>query len=191
MNIVGALPCFLWSHSFASMSANSIHMYGWTVEYSTDSIIFSFLLFLHFIYHQNSISHHYPLLSSTFAQVAASQPRSHRCKSYSLPGALASQALLWETPTVIKPGTPNANVQPHSNWKPERPFLHRRERERESHNHTVCNADSYTCDIDIQQSARLPFHPPTGQCYFWLRLGHMSLGSVHTAWLIRATSKKA
>lgn len=159
---------------------------------STVQIIFSFLLFLHFIYHQNSTSHHHPLLSPPShqplhrwlppspAHIDASPthcpwlwPLKHssgRLQQWS------SLALLMQmcSPTQIE------NLRDHFYTE-----------EREAHNHTVCNADSYACDIDTQQSARLPFHPPPGQCYFWLRLGHMSLGSVHTAWLIRATSKKA
>lgn len=70
------------------------------------------------------------------------------------PGASASEALLWEIPPETQACTLNANVQPHLNWKSERlwpleHFFHTRD------THTVCNADTYACNLDTQQSTRL------------------------------------
>lgn len=82
------------------------------------------------------------------------------------PGALASTALLWEIPPVIRACTRNANVQPRAEIEKKKRdtgtffIIHTHTRTRtHTHSLAVCDAGSYA---NTQQSSSLPvFHPPS------------------------------
>lgn len=130
--------------------------------------------------------------SSTFSQVAVLQPHSHGSRLSSLPGLG-----LWSTPL----GDSTRDPGRHSSCKCAATLELKTGRTaafgtffftQETHTHTVRNTDTYACNLDTQQSTFLLLRrPPSGRCYFWPGLGHMSLGSACSGWLIKATSKQA